>query len=168
EACLAEGDAKHVVLLRRYPPIRTVNEEASTESNIGLLLPLSAHNLPPTFHSVVQRSWPLPRGRDPQLHSLRNRRNRLAGRLLRPGLVGNISRPRTEDKECRDSLRNRRSRNLPTLVHEHCTGHSRFHASLDEIRFNLQSCQYCRKRDSKPDHRVQCCSESMQHWIRLE
>src|SRR5205814_885903 len=129
EACSAEGDANHVVLLRSYPPIRTVNEEASTESNMGLLLRLSSHHLPPTRH----------------LHSC----------LLRPGLVGNISRPRTEDKECRDSLRDRRSRNLPTLVHEHCTGHSRFHASLDARRFNLQSCQYCRKRDSKPHHRVQ-------------
>src|SRR5205807_9989670 len=75
DACLAEGDAKHVVLLRRYPPNRTVNEEASTESNIGLLLPISAHNLPPTFHSVVYRPWRLPRGRAPQLHSSPSRRN---------------------------------------------------------------------------------------------
>src|SRR5207244_13313331 len=80
EACSAEGDANHVVLLRRYPPIRTVNEEASTESNIGLLLPLSAHALPPTFHCVVQRSCPLPWGMAAQLYSLRNGTNPLAHR----------------------------------------------------------------------------------------
>src|SRR4029077_3970534 len=78
-----EETISNVVLRRRISPIRPINEEAGEESDTGLLLPLSANNLPITLHSVVQRSRPFPRRRDPQLHCLRNRWNSIAERLLK-------------------------------------------------------------------------------------
>jgi len=76
-----------------------------------------------------------------------------------------ISSPRTEDQERGDCLRHRRSSDLPTLVHEHSTGLSRFHAKLDAKCVKFQSHQFCRKRDTKPNHWMQSRFESVQYRI---